>query len=59
VFAPRYVNIIRGAELIVSFMTLAQIRQGQNGITDEKFRKPFPTAKLNEEHRTTLDELLD
>ena len=25
---PRYVSIIRGAELIVSFMTLAEMRQG-------------------------------
>jgi tRNA(fMet)-specific endonuclease VapC len=28
VFAPRYVSIIRGAELILSFMTLAEMRQG-------------------------------
>src|ERR1035437_9652753 len=28
VFAPRYGSIIRGAELIVSFMTLAEMRQG-------------------------------
>lgn len=27
-FAPRYVSIIRGPELIVSFMTLAEMRQG-------------------------------
>ena len=27
-FAPRYVSIIRGAELVVSFMTLAEMRQG-------------------------------
>jgi predicted nucleic acid-binding protein len=27
-FAPRYVAIVRGAELIVSFMTLAEMRQG-------------------------------
>jgi len=27
-FAPRYVDIIRGAELIVCFMTLAEMRQG-------------------------------
>ena len=27
-FAPRYVGIIRGAELVVSFMTVAEIRQG-------------------------------
>lgn len=26
--APRYVNIVRGSELIVSFMTLAEMRQG-------------------------------
>ena len=30
-FAPRYVSIIRGAELIVSFMTLAEMRQGALG----------------------------
>ena len=27
-FAPRYVNIIRGSELVLSFMTLAEMRQG-------------------------------
>jgi tRNA(fMet)-specific endonuclease VapC len=27
-FAPRYVSIVRGAELVVSFMTLAEMRQG-------------------------------
>jgi predicted nucleic acid-binding protein len=27
-FAPRYVALVRGAELIVSFMTLAEMRQG-------------------------------
>lgn len=27
-FAPRYVDIVRGSELITSFMTLAEMRQG-------------------------------
>jgi tRNA(fMet)-specific endonuclease VapC len=27
-FAPRYLAMIRGAELVVSFMTLAEMRQG-------------------------------
>ena len=27
-FAPRYVDIMRGSELIISFMTLAEMRQG-------------------------------
>jgi predicted nucleic acid-binding protein len=27
-FAPRYVDIVRGSELVVSFMTLAEMRQG-------------------------------
>ena len=27
-FAPRYVDLIRGYELVVSFMTLAEMRQG-------------------------------
>src|SRR6266704_3150069 len=27
-FAPRYVAIVRGAELVVSFMTLAEMRKG-------------------------------
>jgi hypothetical protein len=30
----------------------------QNGIIDEKFRESFPAAKLNDEHRMTLDEFL-
>lgn len=27
-FGPRYVSLIRGSELIVSFMTVAEMRQG-------------------------------
>jgi tRNA(fMet)-specific endonuclease VapC len=27
-FAPRYIAIVRGSELAVSFMTLAEMRQG-------------------------------
>jgi predicted nucleic acid-binding protein len=27
-FAPRYIAILRGSELVVSFMTLAEMRQG-------------------------------
>jgi tRNA(fMet)-specific endonuclease VapC len=27
-FAPRYISILRGSELVVSFMTLAEMRQG-------------------------------
>lgn len=27
-FAPRYVNLLRGCELVVSFMTVAEMRQG-------------------------------
>jgi predicted nucleic acid-binding protein len=27
-FAPRYIDIVRGPELIASFMTLAEMRQG-------------------------------
>jgi len=27
-FAPRYISIVRGSELVVSFMTLAEMRQG-------------------------------
>ena len=27
-FAPRYVGLLRGAELVVSFMTLAEMRHG-------------------------------
>jgi predicted nucleic acid-binding protein len=30
-FAPRYVTIVRGSELIASFMTLAEMRQGALG----------------------------
>ena len=28
VFAPRYVNLIRGARLVLSFMTIAEMREG-------------------------------
>jgi predicted nucleic acid-binding protein len=27
-FAPRYVDIVRGSELVISFMTVAEMRQG-------------------------------
>jgi predicted nucleic acid-binding protein len=27
-FAPRYIALVRGAELVISFMTLAEMRQG-------------------------------
>lgn len=27
-FAPRYVDLIRGSELVISFMTVAEMRQG-------------------------------
>jgi tRNA(fMet)-specific endonuclease VapC len=27
-FAPRYVDIVRGSELVISFMTLAEMRHG-------------------------------
>ena len=27
-FGPRYVDIVRGSELVISFMTLAEMRQG-------------------------------
>ena len=27
-FAPRYVDVLRGCELVISFMTLAEMRQG-------------------------------
>src|SRR5215469_8314602 len=27
-FAPRYVSLVRGFELVISFMTLAEMRQG-------------------------------
>jgi predicted nucleic acid-binding protein len=31
VFAPQYVNIVRGFELVVCFMTVAEMRQGALG----------------------------
>ena len=27
-FAPRYVDVLRGSELVISFMTMAEMRQG-------------------------------
>jgi hypothetical protein len=44
---------------IEKILQIRHLYTHQNGIVDEKFRKSFPAAKLNDEYRMTLDEFLD
>jgi hypothetical protein len=44
---------------IEKILQIRHLYTHQNGIIDEKFRKSFPTAKVNDEYRMTLDEFLD
>ncbi|MEO6326381.1 MAG: ATP-binding protein [Thermoanaerobaculia bacterium] len=49
----------RRQEEIEKILQIRHLYTHQNGIIDEKFRKLFPAAKLNDEYRMTLDEFLD
>ena len=49
-FAPRYVAMVRGAELVVSFMTMAEMRQGAWMQTGDResgtfWRRTCPTSR--------------
>src|SRR5204863_2805130 len=49
-FAPRYVALIRGFELVVSFMTLAEMRQGALDATGDHenatcWKRTYPTSR--------------
>lgn len=46
-------------EEIEKILQIRHLYTHQNGIIDEKFRKAFPAARLNDEYRMTLDEFLD
>jgi hypothetical protein len=46
-------------EEIEKILQIRHLYTHQNGIVDEKFRKSFPSAKLNDEYQMTLDEFLD
>jgi hypothetical protein len=46
-------------EEIEKILQIRHLYTHQNGIVDEKFRKSFPAAKLNDEYQMTLDEFLD
>lgn len=45
-------------EEIEKILQIRHLYTHQNGIVDERFRKSFPVAKVNEEYRMTLDEFL-
>lgn len=45
-------------EEIEKILEIRHLYTHQNGIVDEKFRKAFPLAKINDEYRMTLDEFL-
>jgi hypothetical protein len=45
-------------EEIEKILQIRHLYTHQNGIIDEKFRKAFPLAKVNDEYPMTLDEFL-
>jgi hypothetical protein len=51
-------NATRQAK-IEEILQIRHLYTHQNGIIDDKFRKSFPTTKLNDEYRMTLEEFLD
>jgi len=44
---------------IEKILQIRHLYTHQNGIIDDKFRKSFPAAKVNDEFRMTLDEFLE
>jgi hypothetical protein len=46
-------------EVVEKILQIRHLYSHRNGIIDEKFQGYFPSAKLNEEHRMTLDEFLE
>lgn len=46
-------------EEVERILQIRHLYSHRNGIIDEKFQGYFPNAKLNEEHRITLDEFLE
>jgi hypothetical protein len=46
-------------EVVEKILQIRHLYSHRNGIIDEKFQGYFPNAKLNEEHRMTLDEFLE
>lgn len=45
-------------EEIERILQIRHLYTHQNGIVDDRFRKSFPAAKLNDEYRMTLDEFI-
>lgn len=45
-------------EEIEKILQIRHLYTHQNGIVDDRFRKSFPTAKVNDEYRMTLEEFL-
>jgi hypothetical protein len=46
-------------DAVENILQIRHLYSHRNGIIDEKFQGYFPSAKLNEEHRMTLDEFLE
>jgi Putative DNA-binding domain len=46
-------------QTIERILQIRHLYSHRNGVVDEKFQGYFPNAKLNEEHRMALDELLE
>jgi tRNA(fMet)-specific endonuclease VapC len=47
-FAPRYVGIIRGSELVISFMTVAEMQQGALGANWGQRKRDLLEAYLSD-----------
>jgi hypothetical protein len=46
-------------EEIEKILQIRHLYTHQNGIVDDRFRKSFPSTKVNDEYRMTLDEFLE
>lgn len=59
--AIKSLNVFDAARIeeIENILQIRHLYTHQNGIVDDRFRKSFPAAKVNDEYRMTLDEFLD
>jgi putative NADH-flavin reductase len=58
--AIKSLNVFDAARIeeIEKILQIRHLYTHQNGIVDDRFRKSFPAAKVNDEYRMTLDEFL-
>jgi Schlafen, AlbA_2 len=59
--AIKSLNVFDAARIeeIEKILQIRHLYTHQNGIVDDRFRKSFPAAKVNDEYRMTLDEFMD